>query len=1359
MAYDIGPKIGIEGDKAFKNALKAVNSQIKETAEELKTLSIEYEGNFSSIEGASKKQEALANAMEATKSKISLVTEEYKRQKEELTRLGDALEEAKKNFGADSNEALKAQNAFNDQAAHVNNLATNLENAKGKLADYTNQMRELGDEAKRAGEQLQEVGEKVSDVGDKISNFGGGMEKAGGFLTKSVTLPVVGIGTAALKAGDDFEAGMSRVAAISRAGEGDLQRLTDMAIKLGANTKFSATEVSDAMYYMAMAGWRTGDILDGVSGVLDLAAAGNTDLATASDIVTDAMTAFRYEAKDCERFVNVLAAAATNSNTDIEKMGETFKYVGAAAGAAGYSVEAVGLAIGLMANQGIKSTQAGTAIRSIMTRIATDAGSSSKSLGALGIVTEELGVEFYNTDGTMRDFGDVLKDCRKSWKGLTKEEQANYAKKIAGQEAYTAWMALMNATDEEVENLDKSLNNANGTAKKMADTMMDNVKGSLEEAKGSLETAGIAVQKQLAPYVKDAAGFVKDLANEFSGLDEKQQKQIVNAGLMVAAAGPALKIGGKVVDGIGSAVKGVGNLITDIGKVKAAGGEAVDGVGGLAQVFGKLGPKGIIITTAVIGLAAIGTAIWAAHEQMIKADIDGHFGDIYLSAKEVEDVAKRLTTTEWSMKVSAVVDAKNELEDIQDTLDGYKKQIDKADWKVSVGLELTQGEIESYAGSVEGYVKEVQKYVEQHQYTVALAIDTTVGKDSTVGRSLETFAQSYYKEAQGQLTALGNNVAQILNDAIANGTLNEETMLVIKERLSQMSDIQQEIADMQYKGKLESLDIKLSAGGYGLDYDSFKRLSEEAGEEVKKIIEGSIESQSLALGFNVKRYEEMVEAGVPEEFAKRVYEDAKKAIEYETQQKQGEAIQIPLNIGFDTIKQNYGPEMSALSDEISKHNGEFFDAVRDSLKNGTDDIGLVINKYADSMPQATGSMKRVIEEFLKAMEPQKKQLEAIRDQYIAAGQAVPESIQKGLSDIYYWEAISGNLNGKASWLATQITNDPELFEELQKSGAYIPQELADAITANTGLVYDAATGIWQSAQSGAQEGAEEAAKILNEMAGKLPEGMAESIAEQYGLVKDAATGLWEVAQGELDNKSITARVKVSGDGMEDGLSELWKIGQGVLDQCGPMNVRLVPIGEGLEDGVSELWSIGQAALEACGPLWARGPEVDSTDMYNGTVDAYNSSQDFLDDYPLRASVEVVIDRVVDGIGAGFGLAGSILGFAQGGIVDTPQIAAIAEDGKKEAIIPLENNRARARSLWIEAGRQLQMFPGEAGRDRGYMAGAMREAYENNSYDERMVFEEGSVVINTQAADGGRLYEDVKRRLGAEVQRKKQAYGR
>lgn len=329
-----------------------------------------------------------------------------------------------------------------------------------------------------------------------------------------------------------------------------------------------------------------------------------------------------------------------------------------------------------------------------------------------------------------------------------------------------------------------------------------------------------------------------------------------------------------------------------------------------------------------------------------------------------------------------------------------------------MGLELTQGEIESYAGSVEGYVKEVQKYVEQHQYTVALAIDTTVGKDSTVGKSLETFAQAYYGEAQGKLDTLGKDASKILNDALANGTLDEETMATIRDKLSQMDDIRKEIADSEYMKSLGGLRIKLSAGDFGLDYESSMRLSEKLSEETQKIIDDFAESQSFTADVNIKRYNEMVKAGVPEEFAKRMYDVAQRALDEEGHRRAGETIQVGLNFAFGEIEQNYGTEMSALSRELSKHNEEFLGAVRDSLKNGTDDIGLAINKYADSIPQATGSLKRVIEDRLKALEPQKEYLESIRDRYIALGLTVPESIQKGLSDIYYWEAISGNLNGK-----------------------------------------------------------------------------------------------------------------------------------------------------------------------------------------------------------------------------------------------------------------------------------------------------------------------------------------------------------
>lgn len=1540
MAYDIGPKIGIEGDKAFRDALKAVNSQIKETAEELKTLSKQYDGNFDSVEGAAAKQKALSDAMGAAKDKIFLVTEEYKKQREELDRLGDALDQAKRDFGPNSDETLKAQNAYNSQVTAVNNLATQIENAKGKLADYTNQMNELGEKAKTTAERLQDVGEKISGIGEGISGFGGGLEKAGGVLTKTATLPIVGTLTAAVNKGNEFEASMSQVEAITGAVGNDLDRLKDTAIKLGADSKYSATEVAEAMYYMGMAGWKTEDIIDGVGGVLNLAAAGNIDLASASDIVTDAMTAFGYKAKDCAKFVDILAVTASSSNTDVLKMGETFKYVAPAAGAAGFSVEDVALAMGLMANQGIKSSQAGTVLRSVITRISTDAGASTKSLGALGVLTEELGVQFYNADGSVRDFGDVLSECREAWKGLTAEEQANYAKKIAGQEAYSGWMAIMNATDEEVKDLDNSLNSATGSAERMAGTMMNNVKGSLEEAKGSLETAGIVVQEQLAPYISQAAGFVKDLANSFVELDEKQQKQIIWAAGLTAAAGPAFTIGGKVVGVIGDAVTGVGNFITDIGKVKAAGGEAVDGVGGLAQVFGKIGPKGAIAVAAVAGLAAIGTAIWAIHEKAIEADIDEHFGEIYLSAKDVEDVATRLTTTDWTMKVGAVVDAKAELDATQKALEDIKQDIDKAKWKVSIGVELTPGEIESYKSSVEQYISQAQKYIEQHQYAVTLAIDTTVGADSTVGKSLTTFANAYYGEAQTQLSQLGADVSKILNDAIANGTLDEKTMAMIDGKLSQMSEITKKLENAQFKAKMDSLEIELEAGGFGIDYDSFKRLSEEINKKTQEALDQSKEALTLTLTAANLRYDAMIDAGWPKEMAAKIYEDTKTAAQEELYARQGEVIQVGLNFGFGTIEQNYQAEIQSLSRKIAQENDSFIETINSHLDSGLDDIQITMMGFANSLPEASGGLKRAIQDYLKAIEPQKEQLEAIRQECIAAGRSVPESVQEGLAEIAYWEAISGDLRGKYDWLAGQIADDPELLSKLKASGATIPTELAEAITAHTGDVYDAATGIWQSAKTGSQVGAQEVADMLNSLGAEATKGFADSMAEQYGLVQDAASGLWKVteessrtgadkagkeggrayaagAQGELDNnplepkidsagmtggilagvqaaksaaqqeldspplslkvaveeaaeqvtggvgaivaaaqgvldgnppktkielggdlgeetaaqadsaqgvldeRQLTAGIRLNSEAFLEKLEELFYLAQSDLDDeenlhafielhgelqdmvtdardssqdylngaplaaeielsqeaadrvaedlaelkewlqenlSGEKLEAALELGRNLEDDVKTALDGAQGVLDWYGPLSASGPEVDGTDMYNSTVDAWNGSQDFLYDNPLRVAVEVATEDVVGGLSAAFNIGSSILGYSTGGIIDKPQIAAVAEDGS-EAIIPLEKNRARAQSLWIKAGEELNMFAGSAGRDRGAMAGALRDAYENNSYDERMVFGEGSIVINTQATDGARLYEDFKRRLGSEVRRKQQAYGR
>lgn len=260
----------------------------------------------------------------------------------------------------------------------------------------------------------------------------------------------------------DFEAAMSQVQAVSGATSAQMELLAQKAKDMGAATKFTATEAGEAFNYMAMAGWKAGDMLSGIEGILSLAAASGTDLATTSDIVTDALTAFGLAAGDAGHFSDVLAAASSNANTNVSMMGETFKYAGTMAGALGYSIEDVALMTGLMANSGIKASMAGTALNSIFTRLATDAGASSKSLGALGVLTKELGVEFYDAAGDARPLFDVMTELRKATEGLNDEEKSYYANKIAGTEAQKGLLAILNASKEDYDKLADAINNADG---------------------------------------------------------------------------------------------------------------------------------------------------------------------------------------------------------------------------------------------------------------------------------------------------------------------------------------------------------------------------------------------------------------------------------------------------------------------------------------------------------------------------------------------------------------------------------------------------------------------------------------------------------------------------------------------------------------------------------------------------------------------------------------------------------------------------------------------------------------------------------------------------------------------------------
>ena len=398
----------------------------------------------------------------------------------------------------------------------------------------------------------------------------------------------------------DFEAQMKKVQAISGASGADFDALTAKAKEMGAATQFSATESAQALEYMAMAGWKTEDMLGGISGIMDLAAASGEDLGRVSDIVTDALTAFGLQASDSAHFADVLAQASSNSNTNVSMMGMTFKYVAPIAGALKYSIEDVGTAVGLMANAGIKGEQAGTSLRAMMTRLVDPPKEAGSAMDRLGITVK-------NADGTMKPFRQTMKDLRSTFAGLTDAEKAEAASAIAGQEAMSGFLAIVNASEADFDKLTASIDNAEGAAGNMAKTVNDNLKGDLK----SLSSVWESVQLEFmsgkgADGLREFVQGVKDDVAKFKGYIE-DGFDISDIGRSAMDVLVQLKNKFIELDGVGSLLAG-GALAAGLYKIVSLSKKAVDGIKGLGGA-GKPVPGGSFPTGVGEMVVHAGTVI------------------------------------------------------------------------------------------------------------------------------------------------------------------------------------------------------------------------------------------------------------------------------------------------------------------------------------------------------------------------------------------------------------------------------------------------------------------------------------------------------------------------------------------------------------------------------------------------------------------------------------------------------------------------------------------------------------------------------------------------------------------------------
>ena len=480
-------------------------------------------------------------------------------------------------------------------------------------------------------------------LGDGLSTIGGKITGAGKTLTMGLTVPILGAGAAAVKTTADFDKSMSQVKAVSGATGEDFDALRNKAREMGATTKFSASDAADAMNYMAMAGWKTNDMLGGISGIMDLAAASGEDLATTSDIVTDALTAFGKSAEDSGHLADVMAAASSNANTNVSMLGESFKYVAPLAGAMNYSMEDTSVALGLMANAGIKASQGGTSLRTVLTNMLNPTDEVAKAM-------DDLGISLQNEDGSMKSLHDVMVELREGFGDLkisqeefeegigaldaalangeiTQEEynaqfddwinktftaedalKAQTAATLAGKTGLSGLLAIVNASEEDFDKLTNAVNNSEGAAHDMAETMQDNLAGQIDIIKSGLQELAISFGDIMMPAIRKFASFIQNLVDKMNNLDEGQKQMIMRIALVVAAVGPLLMAIGGVISGVAGLIKNVSTISKAITQVK-------DGFVLLKPAIAGISAPVLAVIAAIGILVAAFVTLWNTNEE------------------------------------------------------------------------------------------------------------------------------------------------------------------------------------------------------------------------------------------------------------------------------------------------------------------------------------------------------------------------------------------------------------------------------------------------------------------------------------------------------------------------------------------------------------------------------------------------------------------------------------------------------------------------------------------------------------------------------------------------------------------------
>lgn len=788
-------------------------------------------------------------------------------------------------------------------------------------------------------------------------------------------------------------------------------------------------------------GWKAEDMLKGLPEVMNLAAAFGEDLGSVSGIVTDTMASFGIQAGDSAQMIDVLTQASVNSNTSLDMMGKALQGAAPVASAFGYSVKDVAFAAGLMANAGIQGEEAGLSMKAMFANLTDPSKNTERYM-------KRLSISLKDSTGKVKPLNKVLEELRTGFKGLSDAQREEYASGIAGKEGMRGLLAMIDGSDQEFLKLKEAMDHSAGAAGRLSDIRLDNLQGDISLFQGTLDGVKLGVFQGISGELRELvqvgtewlAGFEEKMEENLPTIRRKVQEF---AGGFKESFGPVIETGEWFINHSDVMIGGIAGIATAFGTLKgiSAGITLVKSFPALVEAWPVA-----LAALAIGSIVGVGVAIKQHNEKLRKEDLAQRFGDITLSMEELDQTAKMILDNGNLKSLTLAASEIERVKELSKSFNNAGDNVEMLTWKVSIGLELDESDMESYKSSVEEMIKGSIDIVEQAQYTSNISVKALFGNESKIGNDLINGFNGTYNSINEELKVLGKKIGDTYSEAIVNGVVNPKKMKELEGLLDEMRTLTNEVVNAKSEANIQS--IRMQYSGKKLDLDTFqnvqaqmqKELEEQSNLRLETIKSNltSIELQKNRGEINKSEYEERIQ---------QVYKASK------DQELAQQAILV--SFSTNTIADEYQEEISKVLPRVQQG----MDKTMVSAASG--DIVALDPKslwYEMGFLQMSDVDLKNITAQWKTVESNYKQLQSIINDYLQNGEVIPDSIAKQFSDASFIGAAAGDESAIYQMMAIYAKSNPKYssaIEEAKSKGAYVPEEIATYLDNNGPVIKDA----------------------------------------------------------------------------------------------------------------------------------------------------------------------------------------------------------------------------------------------------------------------------------------------------------------